>query len=407
MDKLIRKWPYPFKAAIAFSSDIEFMGFDVFETLMAFLNTRGQTIFGTGLGLEITSSIFHFSANPYNFSVFNGSNARAPLSAYAPRLNQYFQAGWVDTLHAFGDFDNTGGFQRAHAERCLEHLNEIDVSVSVFTNHGGIDNIQNVGSDASYHRGDHRNHFAYHSDLWADLGIRFVWTDSMVTHSAQYRSPTLRQRLDQFRHNLRMTENYPYFTNQEAGILKTVHLNDGLETIGFKRFRGTGVNAPNLSSLGHQLDQIHWQKFYNKGEGIVLYQHLGVLDRVNGRCTAVTIDAIKQRSEVYLAPFRFLAQEASEGRLWVAGCARLLSYLQMRDDIKVSYNNTGIVNLSTRSVYTRPQNDLQGLTIYIDPRNFQGLFLDGCQVSVQHNGPDQSGQYSVTVPVKELSSIWD
>jgi hypothetical protein len=403
----VRSWPYPFQAGVAISNDAEYMSFDFFEELMAFLNTENQTILGQGLGIEFTSSMFHFSANPYNFSVFAGAAPDAKCTKCAHRIDEYLREGWIDTLHAYGDFDHAGGFERAHAVRCLEHLKKIGVSINVFSNHGGVENIQNVGRDASYHRGDHKGHLAYHTDLWKEMGIRYAWTDSMVTHSLKPSPQTIRQRLGSLRRSFMRDTAGGYFKAHDSGVLKIIRLNDDLNVEGFLRFRGTGVNAPNLSSLGYQLDQIPWQEFYQNGEGIVLYQHFGVLYRVNGRCVAATIQAIKQRPEVYLAPFRFLAKEFAEGRLWVAGCARFLNYLKMRDEIRVTCGQDGFVRLQLNATTSNPREMLQGLTIYIDPANFRGLIFEGAEVPFQFNGPDSTDRYSVTVPVQKLSNIWN
>lgn len=401
----LRSWPYPFQAGLTISNDVEFMSLEFFEELMAFLNTESQTTLGQGLGIEVTSSVFHFSANPYNFSIFDGAAPDARLSQYAHRIDEYLRAGWIDTLHAYGDFDHAGGFERAHAVRCVEHLKKIGVSVNVFSNHGGVENIQNVGRDANYHRGDHKGHTAYHTDLWKEMGICYAWTDSMVMHSPK--PPSIRRRLGSLRRSFMRDTAVSYFTAKDSGILKTVQLNDDLNVDGFRRLRGTGVNAPNLSSLGYQLAQMPWQEFYWNGEGLVLYQHFGVLYRVNGICVPATIQAIKQRPEVHLAPFRFLAREFAEGRLWVAGCARFLDYLKMRDEIEVTCGQDGFVRLHLNASASNPLEVLQGLTIYIDPGNFRGLLFGGTEVPVQFNGPDQTGRYSVTVPIQQLSNIWN
>ena len=96
----VRPWPYPFKAALTISNDAEYVSFNFFEELMTFLNTESQTSLGQGLGIEVTSSVFHFSANPYNFSVFKGASPDAKPSEYAHRIEEYLSGGWIDTLHA-------------------------------------------------------------------------------------------------------------------------------------------------------------------------------------------------------------------------------------------------------------------------------------------------------------------
>jgi hypothetical protein len=54
----LRTWPFPYLAGITFSNDVDAMDFDFFDEFMKFLNSKSETKFGVGLGLEITSSTF-------------------------------------------------------------------------------------------------------------------------------------------------------------------------------------------------------------------------------------------------------------------------------------------------------------------------------------------------------------
>lgn len=406
MPHSLRGWPYPYQAGLTISNDAEFMNFSFFEDLMAFLNTRRETALGTGLGLEVTSSVFHFTCNPYNFSIFEGSDNRGLPSKHARRIDDYLRAGWVDTLHAYGDFDGHGGFHRTYAERCMDHLSKVGVKVPIFTNHGGVENIQNIGHDAEYHRGDHPNHSAYHSDLLDAMGVRYVWTDSMVIHNLHSEQDSWRTRLRGFRGQLQGANHQPYFNRTDKCILKSIILNDKSKKTGFVRFRGTGSNAPNLSSLGYQLSQIPWATFYKNSYGVVLYQHLGVLHKLNNICQASTIEAMKKRPEVFLIPFRFLSQESDAGRLWVVGCARFLNYLYIRDNIEVETDASGKIHLKSSLEVRDAQVDFQGVTVYIKPNLFNGLYHNHTRLEVLTNGPDETGEYSVSIPMRKLEDIW-
>lgn len=405
IESAIRPWPYPFQAGLSISNDAEFMSLDFFETLMAFLNTKSPTDLGTGLGLEITSSLFHFSANPYNFSYFNGSHPQSPLESYASRLDEYLKAGWLDTLHAYGDFDGFGGFERAHAERVLEQLDHIGVTINVFTNHGGVENIQNIGTDVEYHRGDHLNHPAYHTDLLKKHGVQFVWTDTMVTVKRQ-RSPKLfySQIKDIVRTFLPIPQK-TYFPQSSPHLMKPVDMQDSTRFIGFRRFRSTGINAPNLSSLGYQLQQINWPRFYKQQEALVIYQHLGVLYRQSGKCIAATIAAMKERPQIYVSPLRFLAQEFHAGRLWVVGTARFLQYMRMLETTCLK-QHSNCIYLHCPIVNSDPQHFFQGLTVYHDPSIPIKIVFGTTELNIVHNGPDQSGRYSVSVPLQPMANIW-
>ncbi len=406
INKNVRPWPYPFKAGLTISNDSEYMSFDFFEKLMEFLNSKNCTIFGKGLDLEISSSFFHYSDNPSSLSVFKGISTKSPKSKEINRINEYIQNGWLDTIHSFGEFDNVGGFNRDHAVRCLNHIKNINSSIPIYSNHGGIENIQNVGSDYKYHKGDEIGHQAYHTDLWNNFGIKFVWTDSMINENYYPENKNFRKTVREFKNKIFKGTCAKYFSNYDNKIIKSIKLNDGLIVLGFRRFRSTGKIAPNISSLGYQLSKIPWLDFYNKNNGIIIYQHLGILYRLNSNFIAATPDLIKAQPHVFLKPFYFLKSQADKGDLWIAGCAKFLSYLRARDNLKVTNEINGKVTLEFDNYISENKDNLSGLTIYIDPQNFKGLNYDNRDIPVYYNGPDETGKYSVTIKHSKLTDIW-
>ena len=388
----IRRLPYPYRGALAIANDAEFLSQPFFETLMAFVNGRGETPWGRGLGLECTSSIFFYSAHTHSMSYFDGATTGAPRSPAADRLVDYLRSGWIDTIHAYGAFDRIGGFERAHAERSFEELDSLGVRLKVFTNHGDDKNIQNIGGDAPYHRGDVPDHDAHHTDLLARHGVRYVWTDNMADEF-QPRPKGIRWRW-------RQRGGFPFLTTDDRTM------RDGTAFRGFRRLRGTGANAPNLSSLQRQLDLIAWDALYGRHESIVLYQHLGVLHRVAGECVPATVDAVAARPEVFLAPWRRLAREADEGRLWVVGLARLLAYREILEHAELVAAKAGALELKLDRVPDDPAKELAGLTLYVDTARPVTLRCQGTDLPLVVNGPDDTGRYSVSVAPARLPGIW-
>ena len=391
-NKTVRRLPYPYRGALAISNDAEFLSLPFFETLMMFVNGRGETPWGRGLGLECTSSVFFYSAHAHSMSFFDAVSPGGPRSPVAERLADYLKSGWIDTIHAYGAFDRVGGFERAHAERSFEELDRLGVRLGVFTNHGDDKNVQNIGGDAAYHRGDVPDHEAHHTDLLARHGVRHIWTDGMAD---EYRpSPKgIRQRW-------RQRAGFPFLTTEDR------KMRDGTAFRGFRRFRGTGANAPNLSSLQRQLDLIDWDALYSKHESIVLYQHLGVLHRVAGECVPATVEAVAARPEVFLAPWRRLAREADEGRLWVVGLARLLAYRELLEGAELVAAKTGELELQLNWTPDDPVADLAGLTLYVDTARPITLRCQGTDLPIAVNGPDETGRYSVSVTPARLPDIW-
>jgi hypothetical protein len=382
-----RVLPYPYKGAMTISNDAEFMSFEFFETFYSFLNSNKKTIFGDGLGLQVTSSLFFYSNKPYNLSYFNGIEVNSPKNGYAQRLCEYLKAGWIDTNHAYGDFDGIGGFQRAHAIRVLEEMNEKQIQIPCFTNHGDTFNIQNIGTDASYHQGDRPDSRAYHADLLHQLGTRYIWTDSAIFARKSKRF-------------LRIS----HLTIKPVIVKR--RLQDGQEFLVFNRFRSTGANAPNLSSLGYQIEQVNLEELYRKRGIIVLYQHLGVLGRNSGKCIPATIEAVRSRPEVFLAPWYRLAREVHEGRLWLPALHVLLRYCEMLLFTGLVRREDNAVEVVIERVIPDPEEYFQGLTFYIDTRDSVSLIYCGRQIPIVYNGPDETGRYSVTVPIRKKEDIW-
>ncbi len=393
-DAGVRKIPYPFQAAVALSNDAEFMSAEFFEGLMAFLNSSMPTPLGKGLGLEVTSSTFFFAAHPYSFSYFNGAAVEDQPSAFAARISDYLQAGWIDTLHAYGDFDGVGGFARAHAERTFDTLNRLGVVVPVFTNHGDSANQQNIGGDAKYHLGDVPGTVCYHTDLLAEHGTRYIWTDTAVIGDPLPQPSGWRRLMPR----LKLPPARPFMADWL--------LRDGRTMQRFIRFRGTGANAPNLSSMAYQLDRLDLPTLYRQNEIAVVYQHLGVLHRSGGKCTAATLEAMSARPEVYLAPWYRLAREVGEGRLWLAGLGRFLQYYDMLANLGVTRDDGGAITLSSDRVVVDPLEYFQGLTLYVEPGTTPTVSYGERILPIVHNGPDESGSYSVSIPLIKLEDIW-
>ena len=383
----VRTLPYPYRGAVAISNDAEFMSFEFFEAFYSFLNSNRKTVFGIGLGLQVTSSVFFYSDKPYNLSYFNGIEVNAPKNGYAQRLCEYLKTGWIDTNHAYGDFDGVGGFQRAHAIRVLEEMNEKQIQIPCFTNHGDTFNIQNIGTDASYHQGDRPDSRAYHADLLHQLGTRYIWTDSAIFARKSKRF-------------LRIS----HLTIKPVIVKR--RLQDGQEFLVFNRFRSTGANAPNLSSLGYQIEQVNLEELYRKRGIIVLYQHLGVLGRNSGKCIPATIEAVRSRPEVFLAPWYRLAREVHEGRLWLPALHVLLRYCEMLLFTGLVRREDNAIEVVIERVIPDPEEYFQGLTFYIDTRDSVSLIYCGRQIPIVYNGPDETGRYSVTVPIRKKEDIW-
>lgn len=406
-DSRIRVLPYPFLGALSISNDIEYFSFEVFDELMRFLNTSDSTLLGQGIGTEVTSSLFFFSAYPNTFAYFRGTEQPFRRGKYAERIKEYLGSGWIDTNHSFGDFAERSAFRRFHAERCYEELNDLGIILSVYTDHGGEYNLQNVGPGSPvYHHGDVPESPYYHSDLLKPNGVEYVWSDSgmvieKTTDDIDRRNISLPRR---FRRWLsKSNEN----DGDNERLIAEWALQDSSIFKRFIRLRSTGMNAPNLSSLGYQLRLIDWEDFYRSRGVVIIYQHMGVLSRTSGVCCSATIDQIRSRPEVFLSPFYFLKHEQEQGRLWIAGVSRLLHYVSCVQNVSVSFDKAECrYDLACSKDIRNPEEAFQGLTIYHESPERPHLRYGSHDIEIVHNGPDETGRYSFSVPLKKYASIW-
>jgi hypothetical protein len=408
-DPNIRKLPYPYLGAISISNDIDYTNFQFFEEFMKFLNTTRKTKFGQGLGLEITSSFFFYSTTPYSFSYFSGAKPKSKKSSIANRMEDYIISGWMDANHAYGDFDAGPFFTREHAIRCYEILENLGVSVEIFITHGNKNNIQNVGRDAIwYHRGDVKGHPAYHVDLMKKHGVKFVWTDNMVREYCYIPTSIFKRLLLKIKRKILLEDIF----KGGVQILKELTLQDGSKFKGFWRFRGTGKYAPILPSLEYQLNKIDWQDFYKNDRIIIIYQHLGIIDRKNGQCIQATCENVCSSNKGVLKPFYFLAREYHEGKLWIAGLKRLLNYIDVISNVQIKFdkNLSAIFIMCNEKINKTPNEFFQGLTIYINKDDIKleklKVYHEDKSLNYVINPPDETGKISITIPLKRLDDIW-
>lgn len=116
----------------------------------------------------------------------------------AEKIVHYYNVGWIDSLHTFGDFsrnDRTIKFTRTRdmAVASWKVMNESGFKPKVWINHGSETNAQNFGAYNpknlfKYQAGDDPKSPYYHTDLTIGNGIRYVW-NSMGMSQFAYVNP--------------------------------------------------------------------------------------------------------------------------------------------------------------------------------------------------------------------------
>lgn len=305
-----RKFPYPYKAMLAISSDADSETLRKFNLVHEFINTNINTPLGKGLGLDFSDSFFMYNGTNMPGYVDIGQKPMTDeMSWYrgvsdqwfdAAAINHYIHVGWIDTMHTFGDFSmvdtHETKFSRALARRAIAQLNACGDHLMVWTDHGNQSNVDNFGdygngSFYSYQQGANPWSPYYHTDLAVPYGIHFVWPD---THSDQFGM---------------------------SSMIYPLQLPDGRRVWGFWRYTSAGQSPSGAQEwnwtpyhLDEQLSQAHLDALVRNQDYSIIAQHLcgttypGVLPRS-------AVDALER-----------LAQYYREGKILVTRTSRLLVY---------------------------------------------------------------------------------
>ena len=129
----------------------------------------------------------------------------------------------------------------------------------------------------------------------------------------------------------------------------------------FNRYRGlAGRPAPNLENLPEQIVESDIDAIVDRRAVCIYYQHLGVARKNNDGSFDAAVPPYF--SPAALAPLRHISARQRSGDCLVAGLARLLRYLEVRDALRVSEQG-GLITLSCNQRLV-PE-DLTGITVHV------------------------------------------
>ncbi len=435
MDKIkLRKFPYPFNAALSICSDIDGTSLDNFITIHKFLNTDQDTKIGAGLGLPIGDSFWMYDRpNLTNAAFSYFENLKGRESEAAPIIREFIRAGILDVMHSYGNFATMGDFSRKLAVQAIEELDRHGLTIAVWTNHGGIESTHNIGS-LSWGRGDiptHEDNGAsgeldcYHSDLLLDYGIRFYWDcevsltslvgqDSPVHFSEAYwRSPlysgfksktksiikgyfSFADLLYYKFHRKHFVPWQPFdFQNH---LIQIDQLRDGNILFKFKRY-------------GH--GKLDWSDHFNfllndrvldhlikKNGYLIVYIHLGD-QKEKQDLAALPLETIQK--------LRQLADLHHSGKIWIETTSRLLNYNFIHKYLKWSAISTEFqyrikidqLNASVPA-YNLSVNDLCGLTFICPNDKEVAIFFKEQKIPCTVHLEKEKKQQNVMIPIKKL-----
>lgn len=400
----LRKFPYPYRAAITICSDIDNTEtLDEFLEIQKFLNTKEMTSMGEGVGLEIGNS-FLFYEPPDSISYFNGG------AEVARTIRSFIQSGYIDVMHSYG---KKSDFTREDAIRSLAELKKNNCKIDVWVDHDK--SISNLGDDVTFGLGDHPDSKAYHADLTIRYGIRFAWLGRVTMISGQGVPITMRTFTSIFdashpiesfvnvskefgKNVIAVYGNRKYAMHENNDLVKITELDDGQKVYEFIRFDDywEGVSrGGNNKRLAYVISPKTLTRLEEVGGYMIVYTHLGM----NSDCTQyICIETQKA--------LRILAKEFEEGNIYVTTTSKLLNYYVNHKYLDWSYDNgSGSIAIYIRGVkdpifgfYVPTVQDLEGVTFFVPDKNKATIYLNNKRIeNVRKNPPDCTARESITI----------
>ena len=409
----LRKFPYPYQAALAISSDIDATKTaEEFVQIQNFLITEDSTVLGKGVGLEIGNSFYCY--DPENsFSLFSGSEIDNQV------IEKYVALGYLDFLHSFGDKLN---FNRSDAKIAIEALNKLDRKLEVWADHSYT--IDNINHGIMGGHGAIPDSSGYHTDLTIQYGFKYFWlgrVSSLFVCEAPLNPKTILNVFDThhplsslqtltkefIKHVLGILGNSKYAVHRDYSLVKIKTLLDGEKVFEFLRTNSywEGVNrGENSIGLGYVLSQKNLDHLIDMSGYSIVYTHLGKNPENGPLLGAETIKGLRR-----------LANENRNGKIYVTTSSKMLNYYTNRKylkyDVDREQNRTHIyINSIFDPLSGQYQNpsleDLQGITFYVTDPDYTDVYINDILVtSIIKNPADHIHKKSIMFPLIQLKYI--
>lgn len=407
----IRKFPYPYKAALSISNDPDNVEtLEEFLEIHRFLNTTTMTSLGEGVGLEVGSGFLFYEPPESAISYFSGDHK------VASTIIRFIKAGYIDFLHSYGKKYN---FTRRDAIAALKELTANQSKVDVWIDH--TRSIDNLGDYRTFGEGDHPDSTAYHADLTLSHGIKFVWLGRVTMVIGQSVPIDLRTYTNIFdpehsylsivnigkeiaKNVIAMFGSKKYAIHSDNDLLKISTLDDGQKVYEFIRFdnywKGVGEGA-NAKGLAYSISKRTIERLKKNGGYMIVYTHLGK-----------NADSPQYIPKETRKALRNLAYEYQTGNIYVTNTSKLLNYYVRHKYLNWTYESqdeeiTIRIHGVKDPIYGESipnLKDLQGITFYVPDNEKTRVLLDGKEIeNIQRNPHDYTGRASVTIPMQFLN----
>ncbi|CDT77913.1 putative (Heparan sulfate)-glucosamine 3-sulfotransferase 1 [Vibrio coralliirubri] len=371
MNIKLRKFPYPYKAMLAISSDIDSTTPDSFEYIHETIKSPKNSI-----QLNFSDSIWMYARNSRKgkqLSFFDLDDEK--LNPYWRKLKFYTSKGWIDTLHTYGNFSKSEAsidFSRKYAQKSVDFLKKHKINFDVWVNHGDENNIQNLGN-YSYMKGATLDHDAYHYDLLKEVGVKYIWNPKkrdIFGHDSMLEPMKLRNgehiwSFPRFHSCFVEESDKAYYQNRGAG------------------FWGKDKNEAVLwhpSLLDLQITKDRLDKLCEDNQYSIVTQHFGNIKDTDNKFTTSAIETFK------------LLSMYSKEYINVVSTSKLLNYNRVNQFLDYEVIQTGrgtIINIKSiddpilGQVYNLSLEQLDGITFYTDEPENTFFMVNGTLIKPQ------------------------
>ena len=407
----LRKFPYPFRAAMTISSDIDNTEtLDEYLQIQKFLNTKITSKLGKGVGLEIGNSFFFYEPPTEAISYFLGEPNVAKV------FISLIRAGYIDTMHSYG---KKRDFIREDAVAALRELKQNNCKIEVWVDHSKT--RDNFGDDVTFGLGDHPESPIYHADISLAYGIKFVWLGRVTMITGQSVPITLKTFINIFdrehavhsiinitkefaKNFLAVFGNDKYAIHKNNELVRIATLNDGQKVYEFIRFdnywQGVATGA-NVQNLAYVISRETLKDLIEDNGYMIVYTHLGRNYKRSQFIPKITQNALRN-----------LASEYEDGNIYITTTSKLLNYYINHKYLIWNYENLDdetiihITHIEDPIVgkFVPTVQNLQGITFYVPDKDKTTVLIDEEKITnIQRNSSDFSGRESVTIPLTFLS----
>jgi len=326
-------------------------------------------------------------------------------------LIEAIRSGLIDSLHSWGDFNNSPpkAFSlKELAGKIIEEFCASDIEIRVWINHGSPNNRQNLKArlQQSY-QGDDPSSPYYTGPMLKALGIRFYWPSELINWPLSSRTgaksfQVLRILAINFLKNWikKLTGRQHLIRNASTllNLCEPVVLRDGTPIFSFNRFnRGPqGLwDRPSRHTLRYSLAPFVLNDLIEQEGYLILYTHLGM---PNERCNKL-FPSMDERALIQLANLYH------DGIIWVAPTGHLLTFWFVRHYLKwkmtIERQKIIINLLNVDDPNTGPRlpeiDELAGLCFYTPRPKETFIRMNGREITANIYPPDQTGECSIGI----------